>query len=108
MIAMYYVYERQHTRVGNLHVSEPRQLHIVALTGTVTNTFFCIIGNEKRATLTYVPVNLAQEDVDASQIQITEMQVMVGYSLKPAHQVVRLWIAGNKKHTPACKEILLP
>ena len=68
-------------------------LSIVTLAGTGLQSVLNIIWYEERGTATQILLYLALENMNSSQVEITEMQASVRDRAQPKSQIGRLWIA---------------
>ena len=100
--------QRQDTQVGDIHLSETRKLDIIAFTASgAQQTILDIVRDEEgRALRPQMRKEFRKEDLNARQVEIAEMNIVIGNRLQPVHQILRLRLTGNQqqgRHTSAAK-----
>ena len=78
-------------------------LIVVSLCRTMLYALFYVLRNEKRGACTEVFLKFCKKDMDASEVEITEMDVLVEDGLQPCTQVGRLRVARHGQESFACE-----
>ena len=81
-----------------------RVLGVVAVERSPGEAFFYVIGDVEGGSVAEMAVKLSEEDFDALQVEIAEMEIGIGDDLEPLTQVGRSGITRDKED-PSPREI---
>ena len=96
MIFIDQINQRLQIFVQTMKPMELAILGIIPNRRTLRQPLFNVRGNQERGTVTKIFLEFCQENIDARQVEVTKMNLVVGNSLQPLTKVGRLWVAGDK------------
>ena len=92
MITVNHFYQRNEAYILRRQMAEACILAVVQGGISILQLYFNIVRHKERSPVAQVFIEFGEIDMNASQVEIAEMQVIIGNRKEPVAQVIRLRI----------------